>query len=325
MSRFILRKSIKLASLLIAVSVVSFWLANASPVDPVQAYIGADMMLVGAEQREEIAERWGLEATPAEQYFNWAQLLVQGDFGNSMIYRQSVIDVISERFLASLALMGTAWLFSGIFGFILGSIAGMKEGTWTDRIIKWYCLTLASTPTFWLALLLLIVFSVSLGWFPVGMGVPQGVLEVDVTFADRIRHLILPALALSILGVANVALHTRQKLVDVMASDYILFARAKGESGMTLYFRHGIRNISLPAVSLHFASFGELFGGVILAEQVFSYPGLGQATVAAGLQGDVPLLLGIVLFTTVFVFVGNLIADLIYTIVDPRIKEGRMM
>ncbi|AOM83664.1 Oligopeptide ABC transporter subunit, AppB/OppB [Salisediminibacterium beveridgei] len=324
-SRFILRKSIKLASLLIAVSVVSFWLANASPVDPVQAYIGADMMLVGADQREEIAERWGLEATPVEQYVSWAQLLIQGDFGNSMIHRQPVIDVISERFLASLALMGAAWLFSGMFGFILGSIAGMKEGTWTDRIIKWYCLTLASTPTFWLALLLLIVFSVWLGWFPVGMGVPQGVLEVDVTFADRIRHLILPALALSILGVANVALHTRQKLVDVMTSDYILFARAKGESGLTLYFRHGIRNISLPAVSLHFASFGELFGGAILAEQVFSYPGLGQATVAAGLQGDVPLLLGIVLFTTVFVFVGNLIADLIYTIVDPRIKEGRIV
>src|SRR5699024_6228237 len=123
----------------------------------------------------------------------------------------------------------------------------------------------------------------------------------DVSLIDKIKHIILPAFTLSILGVANVALHTREKLVEVLQSEYIRFARAKGEQGFTLFLRHGFRNISLPAISLHFASFGELFGGAVIAEQVFSYPGLGEAIVQAGLGSDVPLLLGIVIFSTMFV------------------------
>ena len=107
-----------------------------------------------------------------------------------------------------------------------------------------------------------------------------------------------------------------------MSSDYILYARARGESESTLYFRHGIRNIALPALTLQFAAFSELFGGAVLAEQVFSYPGIGQATVDAGLRGDVPLLLGIVIFSTIFVYVGNLIADILYLLLDPRMKKG---
>ena len=141
--------------------------------------------------------------------------------------------------------------------------------------------------------------------------------------AERLKHLFLPALTLSVVGVANITLHTRQKLIEVLESEYVCFALSKGEKGFDLLWRHGLRNISLPAVSLHFASFGELFGGAVLAEQVFSYPGLGQAVVDAGLGSDVPLLLGIVLFTTLFVFTGNLLADLLYKIIDPRMR--RMM
>jgi len=219
--------------------------------------------------------------------------------------------------------MGVAWVLSGIFGFLMGIIAGMNQGKLIDRAIKWYCLTLAATPTFWLGLILLMIFAVGLGWFPIGLGVPVGVLSENVTLSEKIYHLILPALTLSIVGVANIALHTRQKLLDVLESDYVLFARANGESGLGLVWKHGIRNIALPAVTLQFASFSELFGGSVLAEQVFSYPGLGQATVSAGLRGDVPLLLGIVLISAVFVFTGNLIGDVICSVVDPQIKEGR--
>src|SRR5699024_7194902 len=163
--------------------------------------------------------------------------------------------------------------------------------------IKSYCYILSSTPTFWLGLLFLIVFAVWLRWFPIGMAAPPGILLEDVTLFDKLKHIILPAFTLSFLGVANIALHTRQKLIDVLSSDYILYARARGESESTLYFRHGIRNIALPALTLQFAAFSELFGGAVLAEQVFSYPGIGQATVDAGLRGDVPLLLGIVIFS----------------------------
>lgn len=319
---YVVKKGIRLITLLIAIALLSFLLVSYSPVDPIQAYVGADMMRVGPEQRAKIAEYWGLDKTPLQQFLHWGNAAIRGDLGTSMIFRRPVINVIKERFLASLAVMVVAWLLSGLLGFLLGIIAGMKEGTWIDKIIKWYCLTLASTPTFWLGLVLLMVFAGWLGWFPVGLGVPAGVLAENVTLGDRIQHMILPAFTLSIMGVANVALHTRQKLIDVLGSDYVVFARARGEKGLLLLWRHGIRNIALPAITLQFTAFSELFGGAVLAEQVFSYPGLGQTIVEAGLRGDVPLLLGIVLFSGVFVFTGNLMADLIYRIVDPRIREG---
>lgn len=314
----------RLAVLLVAVSIFSFILVNNSPIDPVQSYIGADMTKVSPEQRANIAEYWGLNEPPVQQFFQWGKNLLQGDMGTSLIYRDPVAGVIAERFLASLALMSVAWVLSGLFGFTFGVIAGMNEGSWVDKIIKGYCFTLASTPAFWLGLLLLMLFSVWLGWLPIGFGTPAGILAEEVTFSDRLRHLILPALTLSIVGLANIALHTRQKLVEVMNSEYVRFARAKGEYGLTLLRRHGLRNISLPAISLHFASFGELFGGAVLAEQVFSYPGLGQAVVEAGLGGDVPLLLGIVLCSTVFVFAGNTAADVLYKTIDPRMRRGEV-
>ncbi|MCT2534159.1 ABC transporter permease [Aquibacillus koreensis] len=323
LATYLFWKSIKIASLLVSISFISFLLVKNSPIDPIQAYVGADMLHVSAEQREKIEEYWGLNEPVIQQFFSWGSAVLSGDLGTSMIYRLPVSEVIGERFYNSLALMITAWLLSGIIGFSMGVIAAMKRDTWMDRVIKGFCYTLASTPTFWMGLLLLIVFAVWLNWFPIGMGVPSGVLAEDVTMMDRIKHLILPALTLSIIGVANVALHTRQKLIEVLSSDYIVFARARGEKGFTLFWRHGLRNIVLPAITLQFAAFSELFGGAVLAEQVFSYPGLGQATVEAGLRGDVPLLLGLVLFSTIFVFVGNLIADLIYRVVDPRTREGQ--
>ncbi|MDL4842394.1 ABC transporter permease [Aquibacillus rhizosphaerae] len=320
---FLFWKAIKMASLLVAISFISFLLVKNSPIDPIQAYVGADMLNVSQEQREKIEEYWGLNQPVMEQFMSWSSAVLSGDLGTSMIFRLPVSEVIGERFLNSIALMSVAWVLSGVIGFSIGILAAMNTGTWIDRMIKWYCYTLASTPTFWMGLLLLIVFAVWLNWFPVGMGVPAGVLAEDVTIMDRIKHLILPALTLSIIGVANVALHTRQKLIEVLSSDYVVFARARGEKGFTLFWRHGLRNIALPAITLQFAAFSELFGGAVLAEQVFSYPGLGQATVEAGLRGDIPLLLGLVLFSAIFVFVGNVIADLIYRVVDPRTREGK--
>ncbi len=318
--KFTLTKTIRVVLLLLVLCLLSFWLVSNSPVDPVRAYVGADMSRVSAEQYDNIAQYWGLDKTPAQQLGIWFSALLRGDLGTSMIFRQPVIDVIKQRFAASLVLMGASWALSGIFGFLLGIAAAMTKGSWVDRFIKWYCLTIASTPTFWLGLLFLIIFAVQLGWLPVGLSAPGGVLAEDVTFLSRLRHLVLPVLTLSAIGVANIALHTRNKLIDVMQSDYVLFAKARGQKSLTILRRHGLRNIALPAITLQFAAFSELFGGSVLAEQVFSYPGLGQATVQAGLRGDIPLLLGIVIFSSIFVFSGNLIADLIYRVIDPRIR-----
>lgn len=312
---------LRMITLLVAVSVVSFILVSLSPVDPVQQYVGS-VPNVSEAQREKIAEYWGLNAPPVQRFAAWAGSLLRGDFGVSLIYRRPVLDIIAEKFAASLALMMTAWVFSGLLGFGVGCAMGVFSGKWPDRILKKLCLIMCSIPTFWIGIVFVMIFSVQLGWFPMGMSVPKGVPADEVTILQRIHHLVLPAMTLSFLSFANVALHTREKLVDVLESDYVLFARARGESRWSILKRHGLRNILLPAVTMQFGSFGELFGGSVMAENVFSYPGLGAAASAAGMGSDVPLLLGITLFSALFVFVGNMLANLIYGIVDPQIREG---
>ena len=321
LGRIFLTYSIKIISLLFAVSVISFVLVDASPVDPVQQYILGLGTAVSPEQREELEAYWGVNEPPVERYVNWFSELLQGNLGESLIYRRPVADIIGERFANSLALMICAWLLSGIIGFLLGCVMGMYRDRLPDKILKKICYILSSVPTFWLGLLFLLVFAVWLGWFPIGFSSPIGVLSEDVTIGQKIYHLILPAFTLSLMSFANIALHTRQKLIDVMNSEYVLFARARGEGKWTILKRHGLRNILLPALTLQFASFAELFGGSVMAENVFSYPGLGSAVSAAGLSSDVPLLLGITLFSALFVCVGNMIANLLYGIVDPQIQE----
>ena len=216
-----------------------------------------------------------------------------------------------------------SWLFSGILGFILGILAATYRDSILDKAIRTFCYILSSTPTFWIGILLLLVFSVQLKIFPIGLSAPIGKAAANVTVWDRIYHLILPALTLSIIGISSIALHTREKMIEVWNSEYALFARARGESTFAIVKNHGIRNILLPAVTLQFASISELFGGSVLAENVFSYAGLGSVTVAAGVKGDLPLLLGITMFTGAIVFIGNMIANLLYPVIDPRIKEAQ--
>lgn len=320
LAEFLGRKFIRLILLLLAVSAFSFGLISLSPIDPVSAYVGADVLQIGDAQRELIAQRWGLDQPITTRFILWLQQLLQGNFGTSMIFNQPVSVTIANRFQASLQLLAIAWLLSGVIGLALGILAGAYAGSWLDRLIRFYAYTLASSPTFWIGLLLLIVFSVSLQVTPICCAAPPGVLAADITIWQRLHHLLLPAMTLSLIGIASIALHTRQKLIEVLNSDYVLFARAQGETLWGIIRHHGLRNVLLPAITLQFASLSELFGGSILAEQVFTYPGLGQATVQAALRSDVPLLVGIVFFSAIFVYTGNTIADLTYQIVDPRIR-----
>ena len=320
-ARLFIENILKMVLLLFAVSIIAFVLVNYSPVDPVQQYV-IGVGGVSPEQRLQLEEYWGINDPPVERYMNWLSALMHGDFGTSLLYRRPVIDIIGERFVNSFALMLCAWLFSGIIGFILGCVMGMKKDGIVDRMIKKICYILSSVPTFWLGLIFLLVFAVELKWFPLGFSTPIGMLDEDVTIWQRLHHLFLPALTLSLMSFANIALHTRQKLIDVLESEYVLFARARGESEFSILRRHGLRNIILPALTLLFASFAELFGGSVIAENVFSYPGLGSAVAAAGLNSDVPLLLGITLFSTLFVAVGNMIANTLYGVIDPQIREA---
>lgn len=317
------KKLIRIALLLLGVSFVTFLLMSASPLDPLQTNVGQVALgSMSQEQVEALSAYWGVDTPPLTRYAGWLGDVLKGDFGTSLLYRRPVLEVVGERLSSSLILLLSAWLLSGILGLILGVVAGAFRGRLPDRLIRGYCVVISSTPAFWLAILLLLIFSVWLGWFPIGMSVPVGMESSSVTVFDRLYHAVLPALTLSITGVANIALHTREKMADVLESDYVLFARARGEDARGIVLRHGLRNVMLPAITLQFASISEIIGGSVLVEQVFSYPGIGQAAVTAGLGSDLPLLLGITVITAAIVFGGNLAADLLYGAVDPRIRRG---
>ncbi|MFC4386801.1 ABC transporter permease [Gracilibacillus marinus] len=323
--RFLLKKTIRFLLLLVAVSMITFVLISLSPIDPIRAYIGADLLVISPEQKANIEAYWGLNEPMFLQYVHWLSSLLTGDFGVSLTYRTEVTDVIADRFFASIILMALAWVMQGMIGIVLGIIAALKKDSWIDKWIKGYCYVLLATPSFWLGLVLLMLFAVWLDILPVGLSAPIGLTREEVSIGDRIYHAILPALTLSIIGVSSICLHTREKLLEVMNQPYIRQARANGLSGWTLFRQQAFPNMIIPVMTLHFASFGELFGGVILAEQVFSYPGMGQAIVDAGLNGDIPLLLGIVLISACFVFIGNFLADFFSSLIDPRLRnEGWM-
>lgn len=323
MTKYLVRHIVRFALLMLAVGLVVFALVSMSPIDPVQANVGqAAYVNMSEAKRAQLASYWGGDMPFWERFVNWAGALLQGDMGTSLRFNAPVSEVIAHRAANSLALMGIAWLFSGVLGFALGVAAGARRGGALDRVVRSYCFLLASTPTFWLGLLILMVFAVQLGWFPIGFSVPIGVSAADVTLADAVHHLVLPALTLSVTGVANIALHTREKVVDVLESDYVRFARARGESELSVIIHHGLRNVALPAVTLQCAFISEIFGGSVLVEQVFSYPGLGQAAVTAGLGGDVALLAGIALVSAALVFGGNLLANILYGVLDSRMRVG---
>ena len=314
------RTVVRFALLMLAVSFLTFLLVGLSPIDPVRANVGqAAYATMSPERRALLAQYWGSDQGVLVRYISWLSHALCGDLGDSLRFNAPVIEVVGERLANSAVLLATSWLLSGVIGCALGVVAGVKRDSVVDRVIRGYCYVLSATPTFWLALLALMVFAVWLGWFPLGFSAPIGSTGA-VSMGTRLYHAALPALVLSLTGVANIALHTREKTVDVMGSDYVRFARTRGESTWTCVRRHGLRNLVLPALTLECAQIGEIVGGSILVEQVFSYPGLGQAAVTAGLGGDAPLLVGIALATAALVFVGNLVANLLYGAIDPRMK-----
>lgn len=299
----------RLMALLLVTAAGTFVLLSFSPVDPIRAYIGNDLLHIPPEQYPLIAARWGLDLPLWERFLHWFSQMLQGDMGYSMLYNAPVSQVIGERFATSFALLLSAWLFSGIVGLAMGLTAGRYLNRWPDRFISTLSYVLASLPTFWIGLLLLSLFAVTLNWAPICCAWPPGSNAETATWGEKVRHLVLPMLALGLLGVGNIALHTRSRVAEVMNSEFIRYARAQGDKGWPLVNFHIVRHALTPAVCLQFASLGELIGGSLLAEKVFAYPGLGQATIDAGLRGDIPLLMGIVMFCAVLVFSGNSIAN----------------
>ena len=296
---------VRLMGLLLVTAAGTFALLSFSPVDPIRAYIGNDLLHVPPEQYARIAARWGLDQPLWERFGHWFIRVLQGDLGYSMLFNAPVASVIKERFATSFALLGGAWLLSGILGTAMGFVAGRYLNRWPDKAICRLSYLLSSLPTFWIGMLLLALFAVRWPVFPVCCAWEPGNSGDMATLAERLRHLVLPVCALSLLGLGQITLHTRESIASVMKSDFVRFARSQGDKGWSLLRHQVLRHAITPALCLQFASLGELLGGALLAEKVFAYPGLGQATIDAGLRGDLPLLMGIVLFSTVLVFIGN--------------------
>lgn len=320
MAKKVLKQITYFICLLIFVTFISFLLMDISPIDPVSAFARSRGVGLTPEMRQKLIREWGLDLPFIKRYWIWITHLVRGNLGISNIYGRPVLEIIKRGFKSSIMLMSFAWIIQGLFGLFLGIVAGANENSLRDRSIKLYAIVLASTPQFWVGMLMIIIFSIKLGLFPASMGSPIGMLEKDISIASRLHHMILPGITLALVGISNIALHTRQKVIDVMNSEYVLYAYSRGIKKNRIVNSYALKNMILPGLTIQFTYFSELFSGAVLAENVFNYPGLGSLTVEAGLRGDVPLLLGLVLFSMIFVYVGNRLCDLMYVILDPRMR-----
>jgi len=296
---------------LLLVTFLAFILLAISPIEPLNYYIGGQMMSLSAEQRVLLSQNLGFDQSIATRFLLWTQSLLQGDLGQSIKFQQPVWDIIVERFPASLRLMGASWLLALILGYFLGLIAALKENSFIDRAISRMAWVLASTPSFWLGLILIYVFAVELMVLPVCCSAPLGMNPDNVPFLTQVKHLILPCIALACASLPGIILHTKEKVLDVLASDHVNYARMHGLSTGRIIHWHLLRNTFTPALVLQCASFAELFSGSVLAETVFNFPGLGNTLVLAGLSGDTALLMGITLISAIFIFVGNCIANVV--------------
>ncbi|WP_392561065.1 ABC transporter permease [Orbus sturtevantii] len=306
----------------LAITIASiFILLSYSPIDPVKAYIGSDLMYVSAEQYPLMAARWGLDQPLWIQFWHWFSQLIQGDFGYSILYNKPVQQVISDRLIPSLALLLSAWIFSGLIGFGLGLIAGRYLNCWPDKSIAFFCYLLVSVPVFWIGLLLLYLFAISLQWAPICCAWPIGLDEQTSTFLQKMHHLILPVIALGLSRVGAITLHTRSKIAEIMKSEFIYYAKAQGDKGWAMLSFHALKHIITPAICLQFASIGELLSGSLLAEKVFTYPGLGQAAVDAGLRGDIPLLMAITLLCMIVIFISNNVVNILLKSVNKGVMR----
>ncbi|WP_444461018.1 ABC transporter permease [Rhodobacter capsulatus] len=323
LARLLLDRLIRLFWLLPLAMAGLFTLVSLAPVDPVQAYVGARVAQVGPEQRAAIAEAWGLNAPAPERFWLWLSHLATGDFGTSITYNAPVLELIAQRAGASLALIGTAFFLALALGFSLGLLAAAMRGRWPDRLIRGLAVLLSASPGFWIAILLISVFAVGLGWLPACCAAPPGLTAAEASLGARLTHLILPAATVSVVGISALILHTRARATAFLESPAARHLAAHGASPLRLAFRYGARHAIGPALTVHLAGAGELVGGSVLAETIFAWPGLGQATVRAATGADAPLLLGIALATLVFVFCGNLLADIAARLADPRLREMR--
>jgi len=303
MLAFTIRRLVISFCVALTVSVVAFFLLHLSG-DLAQAIGGAEAT---PEQIQQIRVQFGLDRPLVEQYLVWLWDAVRFDFGRSFYFRDSVVSLVAQRLPITLALGGLSLALSLIIAVPLGVLAAVKQGGWIDRAALLFCVLGQAIPTFWLGLTLIIVFSVTLRWLPV---------SGNASWA----HFVLPSVALGWYAIPAVMRLTRNGMLDVLASDYIRTARAKGLRMPAVLFKHALRNAVIPVVALAAVQFGFMLGGSIVIEAVFSMDGVGQLAWQAIARKDFPVVQAIVLILALLYILLTLLADLLNALLDPRIR-----
>jgi ABC-type dipeptide/oligopeptide/nickel transport system permease component len=301
--RYILRRLVLLVPLLFGVSILVFLTLRLVPGDPARLALGAEAT---EDQVQLMRRQWGLDQPLPVQYAYWIGHALQGDWGRSTVSRVPAGDEIALRLPATLRLAALSVLIASVLGIGFGVFAAVRHNTWLDRVSMLVALLGVCTPSFWLGLMLILVFSVQLGWLP---SFGQGGVD----------HLILPSLTLGAAAAALIARVTRSSLLEVMSADYLRTARAKGLAEHLVITRHALRNALIPVLTLLGLEFGGLLAGAIVTETVFAYPGIGLLLVNSIANRDFPVVQpALLLFAVQFVLV-NLLVDVLYAVVDPRI------
>lgn len=321
MLRFIAVRLAHAAAIVFLVATLTFFLLHLAPGDPFTTF--SETTLVPPEVVEQQRRNFGLDQPLHVQYARYLGNLVQGDFGYSFREHRPAAAAIASRIPATLTLAAAALIIAFGLGILTGAVQAARPGSRTDDALSIAALGLYSMPVFWLGVMLLMLFGVRLGWLPVGGIVDEAIysyLSPLGRFANRLEHLVLPALTLGLVGAAVVARYQRAELLDVVHQDFIRTARAKGLSRTAVFVRHGLRNALLPIVTLFGLFFPLLLSGAVLVETVFAWPGMGKLAVDAINGRDYSVVTGIAIVAAAMVVLGNLIADLLYRVVDPRTR-----
>ncbi|MGH9457240.1 MAG: ABC transporter permease [Thermoanaerobaculia bacterium] len=311
--------AITLAGIVVAV----FLLIHAAPGDPALLYAGMRRTPPPPEVLEAIRREHGFDAPLPVQFASWVGRAATLDLGGSILHRRPVVDVVAESLGPTLLLNGAALAVALLLGIPLGVASARRAGSLLDRGSAFVLFLLYSLPTFWTALILIELFAIRLGWLPLfGMESP-GAAGASGSFADRLRHLVLPVAVLAYPNVAFFSRFVRTNVREVLAQDYVRTARAKGAAEDVVVWRHALRNALVPLVSMLPLAVPWVISGSIIVEQIFQWEGIGRLFFSAILSRDYPLVMGLTLLSAVVTMAASLVADLIYAAVDPRIRIGR--
>lgn len=316
MLAYFIRRVLINIPILLGITFIIFLLASLMPGDAVLAMISADTP-VSADMIKMRQGELGLDLPLHIQYFRWMGNLLQGNLGYSFVSAESVSEMIVMRIPATLELMGISLLISIILGLTLGTISALKQYSWMDYSLTVLGFIGISIPDFFLGMVLVFVFALKLGWFPTSGFTTGG---EEFTILDNLRHVFLPALALSLVRTAVFMRYTRSSVLEVLGNDYVRTARAKGLKPRLVILRHVMRNALIPIITIIGVNLGVLFAGSVIIETIFQWPGIGMMFINAVTGRDSPVIMGYVLLTSTIVLASNLLTDLSYSLVDPRIR-----